>query len=252
MTTYVVTQGKGGATKTTTACELAAALDGPTLVIDGDQQGDAAARLGAVATPRWGTAELLLGDATPEDAAVPSSVAGVDVIVGTDALAELDRMPECVGVLADVLPDVVGEGKRWRHCVIDTPAGLGVLTQGALAAADVVIAPVMCTGEGVRQLGRLATFIERRVARRLRPGQVIHWVIPTRYDGRRNLDREVVEQLEETYPGRVTHPVRAGVVAGDSFVAGLPVGVYDPRSGVARDYARAFETITATTKEAER
>lgn len=249
MTVYAVALSKGGSTKTTTAAEVAAALarrGRRVLAIDVDQQGNFSRRLGlnddtevdAVA------ADVLVGKASARAAAVPSpSVPGVDVLAGTHDLADIDHLPEVLTSLRDELPTIVGE---WDDVVIDTPPALGMLTLAALAAADVVIAAVACETEAYDQLSRLVDVIDSRIAMRLRPGQQVHWIVPTRYDGRRLLDREVVEELEKVHPGKVTTPIREAVAAKDAYTAGMPVSVYMPESGIADDYAAAMAQIITT------
>lgn len=244
MTVYTVALAKGGSTKTTTAAELVyhlAARGRLVLALDLDQQGNFTTRMGVTRAAEVAAvaADVMKGDASAEDAAVAAlSVPGADVIAGTQDLATIEYMPEVAGALRDYLPGLT----RWDDVVIDTPPALGVITLAALAAADVVVAPVACEGEAYEQLDRLARFISQKVAR-LRPGQMIHAIVPTRYDGRRILDREVVQMLTERHAGRVHHPVREGVAARDAYIARQPVSAYAPGSGVAKDYAVALAPI---------
>lgn len=246
MTVYTVALSKGGTTKTTTAAEICAALAAlgrRVLAIDLDQQGNFTTRLGITDDTDVSAvaADVLTATATVDQAAVPSpSVHGVHVLVGTHDLAQLEQRPEVITSLRDQLPQVAGE---WDDVVIDTPPALGLVTLAALAAADVVVAAVACVTEALDQLGRLEEVIAERVARGMRPGQAVHWIVPTRYDSRRRLDREVVEILTETYPGRVTSPVREAVAAPDAYTAGQPVSVYAPTSGIAADYAAALAPV---------
>lgn len=62
---------------------------------------------------------------------------------------------------------------------------------------------------------RLTDVIEHRLARRVRPGLALRWIVPTRYDARRGLDREVVELVKEKHGDQVTSPVREAVAARD-------------------------------------
>jgi len=96
---------------------------------------------------------------------------------------------------------------------------------------------VACEVEAYDQLARLTEVIEHRLARRVRPGLALRWIVPTRYEARRGLDREVVELLNENHPDLVTSPVREAVAVRDAYTAGMPVSVYDPRSRIAADYA---------------
>lgn len=248
MRVYAVALAKGGSTKTTTAAELAHGLAGrglKVLALDLDQQGNLTTRLGLTRDTEVEAtaADVLTGDATPRQAAVASpAVPGVEVIAGTSQLAAVEHLPEIAAALRDELPALTG----WDAAVIDTPPALGLITLAALAAADTIVAPVACEAEAYEQLTRLGTFVRGRVAR-LAPGAHIAAVIPTRYDSRRRLDREVVELLGEKWPDEIRPPVREGVVAKDSYIAGQPVSAYAPKSGVAADYAAALEPILMTT-----
>ena len=251
MTTYTVALSKGGSTKTTTAAELVTALASRgrrVLAIDLDQQGNLSTRLGLTAHTDVGgvAADVLVGTIDAVDAATPSpAVDGVDVLAGTHDLANMDQQPEVITALRDCLPSL----HEWDDVVIDTPPALGLVTLAGLAAADVVIAAVACETEAYDQLARLADVIRARIARRLKRGQRIHWVVPTRHDPRRLLDRDVVAQLNADWPGQVTNPIREAVAARDAFTAGLPVSVYAPNAPITADYRSATATIIDTHQE---
>jgi len=255
MTVYTTALGKGGVAKTTTAAELAwwLAHQGRfVLAIDLDQQGNLSARCGVtddteLATLRGRTlaaADVLTGEADPAEAAIDApEMPGVKVLVGTHDLTRVETSPppDLVTSLRDVLPGVRG---TFTDVVIDTPPSLGGLTLAGLAAADVVIAPVAMEAEAYQQVDRLAQVIEQALSRRVRPGLRIGWVIPTRYDGRQVVAREVVELLGEKYPGHVTNPIREAVAVKESFIAGQTISAYRPGSHPAHDYAAAFAAIT--------
>ena len=246
MTVYVVALSKGGSTKTTTAAELVAALarrGRRVLAVDLDQQGNLTTRLGVGDSTDLNAlaAEVLTAEATAIEAAVEApSVPGASVLAGTHDLASLDQRPEVITALRDHLPEVAGE---WDDVVIDTPPALGLVTLAALAAADVVVAAVACETEAYDQLDRLVQVIAQRIAPRLNPRQQVDWIVPTRYDARRLLDREVVGLLHEQHPGKVTAPVREAVSARDAYTSGQPVSIYAPGSGIAADYAAAMTQI---------
>lgn len=248
MAVYTVAFPKGGTAKTTTSVELAgylAAKGRSVLAVDLDEQGTLTSWLGfGPDTELEGTAaQVVTGHATAGEAATASpSVPGVSVLVGTHDLGEVDTssVPDLVTSLRDTLPEVAGV---FDDVVIDAPPALSGLTLAALAAAETVIAPVACEGQAVHQLARFEEVIAYRIARRVRRGQRVHVIIPTRYDGRRVLDREVVLRLREAYADGetvVTDPVREAQVVKDSYLAQRPVGLYDPWAKPAEDYARAF------------
>lgn len=245
MTIYTVALPKGGSTKTTTAAELVSALarrGRRVLAIDLDQQRNFTTRMGITPDSEVSAiaADVVLGNSTARDAAIDApSIPGAQIIVGSQHLADLEHDMTLGSSLQHYLPAL----SDWDDIVLDTPPAVGVLTSAALAAADVVIASVACGGEAYEQLDRLDTYIRQRISRMRPGGQTIHWIIPTRYDGRRILDREVVELLEEKYPHRVTHPVREAVAARDSYVSGTTISRYAPDSLIAQDYDKAFSQI---------
>ena len=103
--------------------------------------------------------------------------------------------------------------------------------------------------EAYDQLRRLAAVLDARIAKRVNRGASISWVVPVAFDSRaaqgrgRLLDREILAQLCNTYPGRVTPPVRDSVTARDAYLESLPVGAYAPDTPVANDYATAARVI---------
>lgn len=256
MAVYTVALGKGGAGKTTTSAELAYHLTvrqgRRVLAVDLDQQRNLSTRLGvtpdtelAVAGDRvLVAADVVMGECGPADAAIEApSLPGVHVLVGSHDLTQVEASPppDLVTSLRDVLPTVVN---RYDDVVIDTPPSLGGLTLAGLAAADVVVVPVAMEGEAFDQVGRLEQVITHTLARRVRPGLRIGWIVPTRYDGRQRLPREMVELLTEQYPDRVTTPVREATVVRDAYLAGQTVSSYRPHSNPAADYAAACDAIT--------
>lgn len=245
MTIYAIANGKGGSTKSTTAAEVVAALTrlGRTvLALDLDRQGSLTSRLGAGRDFEVTavSADVLTGEATLNEAAIASpTVARAWLIAGTKDIEKIEHAPE---VMAALGPQLRRQAGAWDDVVIDTPGSLGVATLAALVAADVIIAAVACEVESYDQVAELEDEIHRRVAR-VKPGQQLHWIIPTRYDGRRNLDREVLELLGEKYPGRVTTPVRESVVVKESYIAGIPPSMYNPTSTICSDYVQALYPV---------
>lgn len=245
MTVYTIALSKGGSTKTTTAAELVVALAARgrrVLAVDLDQQGNLSTRLGLTPAVQVTAvaADVLLGASVHEAAIEAPSVPGAMVLAGTHDLAKLDQRPEVITSLRDYLPELASE---YDDVVIDTPPALGIVTLAGLAAADQIIAAVACETEAYDQLERLREVIAQRVAPRLRPSARIHWIIPTRYDGRRLLDRDVVDQLSTNYAGGVTSPIREAVAARDAYTAGMPASVYAPGSGIAQDYTAALAAV---------
>src|ERR1041385_6529169 len=89
MRSVAVTNAKGGVGKSTTAINLAAALADlgrRVLLIDADPSGNATLGLCPPGVPAAGLANMLLDGRAVADVAMPSEVAGLDVIPPGDRL----------------------------------------------------------------------------------------------------------------------------------------------------------------------
>jgi len=248
MTVYAHVSPKGGVGKTTGSAESAFTLAQAgrrVLAADLEPQGNFASRLGiTLETPVEAVmADVLDGTASLKEAAVPSpAVPGVDVVIGTRDLAKWDADPETSHVFAD---EIAKLGEEYDDVVIDTPPSLHNLVRAALVSADVVIAPVQCATEAFEAVvDELVPFVER-IGVRLKPGQKVHWFIPTMAFPQTNSTREVVEALNESFPGQVTVPIRHTTDVKDGYTSGLPVGLYRPNSTATQDYRLALGPVLA-------
>lgn len=244
MTVYTVASSKGGTGKTTSAAELTVELarrGRRVLAIDLDQQGNLTTRLGVKQDSEVGfAADVLVRKASITEAATPApSVAGAWVLAGSHDLADLESRPAIVVSLSSILPTTAGE---WHDVVIDTPPALGPVTLAGLQAADTVIVALECKTEAYDQLHRLAEVIGQ-----LRNGESFAWIIPTKYNARRRLDREVVEILTEDYPDKVTPAIREAIAAADAYTVGMPVSVFAPKAPITDDYTKALAAILGAT-----
>lgn len=247
MTVYAVALSKGGTSKTALSSELVrwlATLGGDVLAIDLDQQGNLTARLGVTLDDEveYTAADVLRGDAGPIAAAVACPrMENVGILVGAHDLNAVSEAPppDLVTSLRDT-PELV---ESWDDVVIDTPPALGGLTQAALAAADVLVVPVATAAEAWDQIERLEEVLKMRIRRRVNPDLRIDWVVPTLYDGRRRIDREIEELLRQRFPDKTTIPAPEAVVVKDSYTARLTVGEYAPGTAVADAYEAIAKTI---------
>lgn len=248
MRCIAIANQKGGAAKTTTTVNLAAALaeqNRRLLVVDLDPQGNSTDWLGVVGAGR-GVFEFLTGQARLADVVAASTTAGIDVVPATRALQGIERaLASEVGselTLQRMLraPDAAG----WDYVLIDTPPTLGILTLNGLTAARELIVPVethVLALQGVAQL--VETFIA--VRERLNPELVLAGVVACRVDSRTRHSADVVERLRGTFKGTMYRTeIRENIRLAEAPSFRRSILEYDARSSGAADYrALAAEVL---------
>ncbi len=196
-----VANQKGGVGKTTTAINLAtalAAIGERVLIIDLDPQGNASTGLGIDRQAREVSSyDLVLGEATLAEAAVPTAVPGLDIVASTlDLLGvemEIAASPDRVVRLKHALW-AGGEAPAYGYVLIDCPPSLNLLTLNAMAAADSVLVPLQCEFFALEGLSQLLQTVDR-IRASINPSLTIQGIVLTMFDGRNNLANQVVEDV---------------------------------------------------------
>ena len=173
---YAVANQKGGVGKTTTAVNVAACVADAgyeTLLVDLDAQCNATVGLHATKDHEPNAYSVLSGEATLEEAAIPTSVRGLSLVPSTPDLAganiELPRLPGSETRLREALGDV---RERFLFTILDCPPSLGPLTVNALVAADRVIVPVQTEYFALEGLAGLLDTLSL-IQRELNPGLTV-------------------------------------------------------------------------------
>lgn len=244
----VIANQKGGVGKTTTAVNLAAALQQQgerTLMVDFDPQANATSGLGvdknAVSPNIY---DVLVSGADPKRAVARTP--WCDVLPSHKSLAgagvELIGLPDREHLLKKAL-DVLEPD--YDYIIIDCPPSLELLTLNGLCAAKSVLIPVQCEYYALEGLSDLLSTI-RIVKRQLNPDIDIEGVLLTMYDGRTNLSIQVGEEVKRHFKGKVYYTlIPRNVRLSEAPSHAKPIIAYDRWSRGAEAYlALAREIIS--------
>ena len=241
---------KGGTGKTTTAVNLAAGLaerENEVLLIDTDAQGNVGVSLGVAGEKSL--YHVLVDGADPTEASVPVRK-HLDVITSdsTLAAAEIWLARQTTDARSKMLTrrlNLQQVSRRYDYVIIDCGPSLNLLNQNALSYVDEVIIPVTCDYlalVGVKQVLKTVKDVERHLGHAVR----ISAVLPTFYDGRTRLAREVLETLQGHFKHKCLEPVRHNTRLAEAPSHKKTIFEYAPVSHGAADYNRVVDWMLAT------
>ena len=233
---------KGGVGKTTTAINLAGALaerGHRVLCIDMDPQANLTAGLGInLNTVERSMADVLAdGRATLADIIRSTGTEGIDVAPAHIDLASTEGELFTAFGREQILRDALEEHvDKYDYALIDCPPNLGLLTVNGLVAADGVIIPVQTqyyAMKGLNNLVKVINMIRLKLNRNLR----ILGLLPTFFDGRTNLARDMLDELRVIGDHHVFGSIiRTTVKLGEAPLVGRPITAYAGTSDAARTY----------------
>lgn len=245
---------KGGTGKTTTAVNLAAGLAErahDVLLVDTDAQGNVGISLGVAGEKAL--YHVLVDGVEPTAAAVPVRK-HLDVITSDATLAAAEiwlarQDPDTRSKMLTKRLHNTAVSRRYDYVIIDCGPSLNLLNQNALSYVDEVIIPVTCDYlalVGVKQVLKTLKDVERHLGHTVR----ISAVLPTFYDGRTRLAREVLETLQTHFKTKCLEPIRLNTRLAEAPSHKKSIFEYAPTSHGAADYNRVCDWVSDTSPRA--
>lgn len=241
-----VTNQKGGVGKTTTCVNLASYVADSghkVLMIDIDPQGNACTSVGVdVKKGQNSIYEVLLGEATIQEATYPSVLRNLDVVPSNADLAgaEIDLVyaENREGILKEALSLIKD---KYDYIFIDCPPTLGLLTVNALTATDSIIVPIQCEYFPLIGVGQLMNTV-RLIKKHLNPDIEIEGVVLTMKVNRSNLINQVADEIKKYFGEKVYNTsIPRNVRLAESPSHGMPILLYDSKSKGAIAYKALSE-----------
>lgn len=234
---------KGGVGKTTSVINIGAGLaqmERKVLLVDIDPQANLTVSLGIPRQPIT-IYECMRGESELEPFNLKENV---DIIMSTLDLsgAELELINEAGReyILRELFEPVREE---YDYVIIDCPPSLGLLTLNALAASDYVYIPLQTEFLALQGLAKIKQVIDK-VKFRLNRNLEIGGVIGTMYDGRKILNRDVMETIRKYFGEKVFDTlIRDNVALAEAPSQRKDIFEYNSTSIGAEDYMNLCKEI---------
>jgi len=241
---------KGGVGKTTCAINIGAGLNKlnkRVLLIDLDPQAHLTYSLGLPAHELKNTVyELLKGNVNLKDTIVRRN--GLSLVPSSLNLSGAEIEFSGMAGREFLLKEILDKENRFDYAFIDCPPSLGLLTLNALTTAQEVYIPLQTEFLALQGMTKLLETIAI-VKKRLNKNIDTAGIIATRFDCRKNLNREVVDKIKEYFGNKLFKTlIRDNISLAEAPSFGKTIFEYKSNSYGAKDYLNLCKEIVKRSK----
>ncbi len=233
---------KGGIGKTTTCVNLGAALalrGHRVLLIDTDTQANVAIALG-INSHKKTLSDMLSRKANTEECIVTARK-NLDVLPSDINLFKAQQRMVLEMAREEIFDELFSGLTGYEYQILDCAPSVTLLTVNALAYVNEVFVPVSMEMLALSSVEQLMTYL-KEIHSALGKGAEIRLIIPTMYDPRRKVSKQILKLLKKLGP-RVTEPIWVDTKLSEAPGVGKTIFEYAARSRGAIDHARLTELV---------